>query len=158
MFHRFRYEAEFYPTLSRLPLDVRRKLDLIGIKLSLKDWLAYSLEERNVLCHLPVESADERRVFTDYLDFLSRKYQGKTAEITGAMDSALWSAAQVPEPVAQRSAACGNAVSLGEWSGWQPYQRYALYKTAVSTKQPEAFVGVLEELRASSPPQTKVGT
>jgi len=147
MFHRFRYEAEFYPTLSRLPLDVRRKLDLAGLKISLKDWLAYGFEERSVLCHLPVESAEERRVFTVYLDFLSRKYRGMPIEITEAMDSARWDAAQVPAPVAQKSAACSRIVSPAEWRGWKEHQRYALYKTATSKKQPEAFAGVLDELR-----------
>ena len=41
MFYRFGYETEFYPGLSRLPLHVRMKLDLTGIKISLKDWLAF---------------------------------------------------------------------------------------------------------------------
>ena len=63
MFHRYDYEAEFYPSLSRLPLDLRRKLDLSGIKLSLKDWLAISLEERTVLCHLPCDHDEERQAF-----------------------------------------------------------------------------------------------
>ncbi len=157
MFHRFRYEAKFYPGLKRLPLHVRMKLDLAGLKISLSDWLAYDLEERQVLCHLPATSAEERQVFAGYLDFLSRKYQDKPVEITGAMDSALWGPAQVPAPVAQQSAACSDAVNPGEWRAWQEHQRYALYKTAVSKNQPEAFADVLDELRESNLPQTEVG-
>ena len=149
MFHRFRYEAKFYPNLSRLPLHVRMKLDLMGLKISLNDWLAYSLEERQVLCHFSTENIEERQVFAAYLDFLSRKYQGKTVERTEALDSEAWGAAQVPEPVAQKSAAYSNAVNLGEWQAWEAHQRYALYKTAVSKNQPEAFAGVLDELRES---------
>lgn len=158
MFHRFRYEAKYYPNLNRLPLDVRMKLDLTGVKISLNDWLAYSFEERNALCHLPAERADERQVFADYLDFLSRKYGGKPVERTEPMDSARWGAAQVPEPVAQKSAACSNAVNLSEWQAWQAHQRYALYKTAVSKNQPEAFEGVLGELREPPSRLTQVGT
>jgi hypothetical protein len=157
MFHRFRYEAKFYPNLNRLPLHVRMKLDLTGLKISLNDWLAYGREERQVLCHLPAESTEERQVFAAYLDFLSRKYQGKPVEVTEAMDSALWSAAQVPAPVAQKSSACSDAVNLEEWRAWQEHQRYALYKTAVSKNQPEAFAGVLDELRESDLLQPKVG-
>lgn len=155
MFYRFRYEAEFYPTLSRVPLDVRRKLDLAGLKISLKDWLTYSFEERSVLCHLPADGADERRVFAVYLDFLSRKYQGKPVEITDAMDSALWSEAKIPEPVVQKSSSCLNAVTIKEWRGWQTHQRYALFKCAVSKNQPEAFTDVLDELRESKPARAK---
>jgi hypothetical protein len=157
MFHHFRYEAEFYPTLSRVPLHVRMKLDIIGLKISLKEWLAYSFEERSVLCHLPVKSAEERPVFAAYLDFLSQKYQGKPVEVTAAMDSALWSRAQVPEPVTQKSAFCSTTVTLEEWQRWHAHQRYALYKTAISKNQPEAFSGVLDELRETKVPQARTG-
>jgi hypothetical protein len=147
MFYRFAYEAEFYPGLSRLPLHVRMKLDLTGIKISLKDWLAFSFEERTVLCHLPIDIVEERTAFSSYVDFLSRKYRGQPAAVTEVMTSALWKQTVVPKRVAERSAAVGSAVTLAEWSRWQDPQRYALYKTAVSKSQPEAFEKVLNELR-----------
>ena len=65
MFHRFQYEKDFYPDLERLPLHVRMKLDLAGIKLSLKQWLAFHIEERTAICHLPVDHEDEKQVFKD---------------------------------------------------------------------------------------------
>lgn len=147
MFFRFSYEAEFYPALNRLPLHVRMKLDLTGIKISLKDWLAFSFEERSVLCHLPIETVEERRAFSSYLDFLSRKYCGEPVAAMEVMPSALWDRTQVPEPVARKSATTAHAVTLAEWSLWQAHQRYALYKTAISKSQPEAFEKVLAELR-----------
>jgi hypothetical protein len=147
MFYRFAYEAEFYPGLSRLPLHVRMKLDLTGVKISLKDWLAFSFEERTVLCHLPIETDDERRAFSSYLGFLSNKYRDEPVTTTDVMDSSLWNLSEVPEPVAQKSAAASHPVTLAEWSGWQAHQRYALYKTAISRSQPEAFEKVLNELR-----------
>jgi hypothetical protein len=147
MFFRFAYEAEFYPALNRLPLHVRMKLDLTGIKISLKDWLAFSFEERTVLCHLPIEAVDERQAFTSYLDFLSRKYCGEPVATTEVMTSALWDRTRVPELVTRKSTATSRAVTLGEWSLWQAHQRYALYKTAISKSQPEAFEKVLDELR-----------
>jgi hypothetical protein len=149
MFHRFRYEAEFYPSLSRIPLHVRMKLDLAAVKLSLKDWLACSLEERTALCHLPVDTSEERCVFAAYIDFLCRKYRGTSVERTERLDSALWQASQVPVEVARKSAACFNTITLPEWQRWEPHQRYALYKTAVSKSQPEAFADILNELRSA---------
>jgi hypothetical protein len=38
---------------------------------------------------------------------------------------------------------------LAEWRSWEPHQRYALYKTAISKSQPEAFADILAELRAA---------
>ncbi len=147
MFHRFRYEAEYYPNLSRLPIDVRMKLDVTGIKISLNDWLSFSFAERTVLCHLPCSSEEEKAVFTAYLDFLSQKYRGAPVQMAEVMDSALWERSLVPEPVREKSADLGGVVTTNEWLGWHPPQRYALYKTATSKSQPEAFADVLDELR-----------
>jgi len=147
MFHRYDYEAEFYPALSRLPLDLRRKLDVTGIKISLKHWLAYSMEERAVLCHLPCNSDDEKEVFLRYLDFLSKKYLGQPTEKTAAMSAALWGDSVVPDAVVEKSHALHQTVTLEEWRRWQSHQRYAVYKTAVSKSQPEAFELVLRQLR-----------
>jgi len=147
MFHRYDYEAEYYPNLSRLPLDLRRKLDLTGIKISLRDWLAFALEERTILCHFPCESEEERQVFKTYMDFLAGKYLGKPTEKTAAMNSSLWSGSAVPQVVALNSSTLGSLVSADEWRRWQSHHRYALYKTAVSKSQPEAFEQVLKQLR-----------
>jgi len=148
MFHRFRYESEFYPTLSRVPLHVRMKLDLTGIKISLNDWLAFSLEERTVLCHLPVDVAEEKQALVRYLDFLSRKYRGAPVATTEAINSSLWDDPnRIPGPVEQRSVEKNQSVTVEEWARWKSHQRYALYKTAISKSDPEQFFAVLAELR-----------
>jgi hypothetical protein len=152
MFHRFQYEAEFYPSLSRIPLDVRMKLDLAGVKISLKDWLEWSFEERTVLCHLPCADREELDALVAYLDFLSRKYAGASVVMTEPLDRALWEGTAVPFPVREKSAAGGSVVTPSDWLGWQSHQRYALYKTAISKSQPEAFANVLKELRAVHKP------
>jgi hypothetical protein len=147
MFHRFRYESEYYPTLSRLPLHVRMKLDVTGIKISLDDWLSFSFAERTVLCHLPCDSDEEKHAFRAYLNFLSQRYRAAPAGATEIMDSALWQQSRVPAAVREKSAESGAAVTTAEWLGWESHQRYALYKTAISKSQPEAFADVLDELR-----------
>ena len=147
MFHRFQYEKDFYPNLERLPLHVRMKLDLAGIKLSLKQWLAFRIEERNAVCHLPVDYEDEKQVFKDYLNFLSRQYCHAPAQELPPMEP-LWEISDhVPALVRERSGDNGKAVTLEEWNGWASHQRYALYKTAVSKSEPEKFFAVLDELR-----------
>lgn len=149
MFHHYRYEAKFYPALNRIPLDVRMKLDLTGLKISLQDWLACSIEERTALCHLPIADPEENQAFVAYIDFLCRKYRNQAVEFTATLDPLLWDSSQVPEAVAQKSASCFNGVTLAEWQRWEPHQRYALYKTAISKSQPEAFADILDELRGT---------
>ena len=150
MFHRFQHESEFYPTLCRVPLYVRMKLDLTGIKVSLKDWLAFSIEERQAICHLPIENEEEQQAFTVYLDFLCRKYRGTPLELVPRISASLWdNKNRVPGAVANKSRDNGAAVTPEEWSRWRFHQRYALYKTAISKSEPEQFFAVLKELRAS---------
>ena len=145
MFHRYQYEAQFYPTLSRVPLDVRRKLDVCGVKLSLKDWHRFSLEERVTLCHLPCETVEEIEAITRYIDFLAYRYCGRASEKVTPLDINLWNSA-LPQAVIERSAA-SKTVSEKEWRKLPSHHRYALFKTAVSEKQPEAFEQVLNQIR-----------
>lgn len=146
MFNRYRYEAEFYPTLSRLPLDFRRKLDVTGIKLSLQDWQLFSFEERTVLCHLPCETDEEAQALINYVDFLSRQHCGKPIEKIAPLDATLWQPAAVPQPIVERSLALNRVVTLDRWRQWPSHDRYALYKTAVSKNQLEAFEQVLRQV------------
>lgn len=147
MFYRFEFEAEFYPTLERVPFHVRMKLDLAGMRVSLSTWRAFSLEERRALCHLPADTDEEKEVFAAFLAALAAARAGVEAERCPALDPDAWVAASVPDPVAARSEGDGVAVTLAEWGRWAGHERYALYKTAVS-KDPELFRLALRELRA----------
>ena len=46
MFRRFDFEKDLYETLELVPLSVRRKLDLAGVKLDSNQWQALSRVER----------------------------------------------------------------------------------------------------------------
>jgi hypothetical protein len=147
MFYRFHHEAALCPELDRLPLHVRMKLDLTGVRLSLKQWLAFHIEERIAICHLPVNEEEEKQAFRGYVNFLCRQYCGAPAQEIPPIDP-LWEIAdQIPAPVLEKSGDNGKAVTLEEWIGWASHQRYALYKTAVSRSEPEKFFAVLDELR-----------
>ena len=150
MFYRFAYESEFYPTLSRLPMHVRMKLDQTGIKISLSDWRSFSFEERTVLCHLPAETDDERQAFVNYLGFLSQKYGGTPAVLTEALSPAIWdNPDRISQPVVERSGEKGQPVTPQEWARLKSHQRYALYKTAISKSDPDQFLAVLAEIRTN---------
>ena len=150
MFYRYQFESEIYPELSLIPLHVRMKLDLAGAKISLKDWLAFTLEERQVLCHLPVETEEEKKVFLSYLDFLSRQYFGKRVALVPPMADPPWKdLGRIPEMVEAKSRENGQAVTREEWRQWDSYQRYALFKLAISKNEPEQFFEALKEFRSS---------
>jgi len=148
MFYRYQFESEIYPTLSRIPLHVRMKLDLTGAKISLKSWLAFSLEERGVLCHLPVEMEEERKAFASYLGFLSRRYLGEeAARISPVTDPPWENPNRIPDSVRAMSEKAGEAVTSQEWRQWNSCQRYAVFKLSTSKNDPEQFFQALKEFR-----------
>jgi hypothetical protein len=148
MFHLFEHEAELLPELNRLPLYARMKLDIAGIKVSLNHWLGFALEERRVICHLPIESGDELMTFVQYINFLCKSHNGCAAQTLPPLSPTLWNTPHpIPNPVLDVSRESGRAIELDEWARWQSYERYALYKTAASKNEPEKFFAVLAELR-----------
>jgi len=148
MFYRYRFESEIYPSLSLIPLHVRMKLDITGLKISLKTWLTFSVEERWVLCHLPVETEEERKNFSSYLAFLTRRYVGEEPSRVPAVTNLPWEdSGQVPDSVRAKSDGIECPVTQEEWSRWNAYQRFALCKLSVSQNEPEKFHQALQEFR-----------
>jgi hypothetical protein len=67
MFRRFEFEKDVYETLELVPMSVRRKLDLLGLKLHLKQWQSLSRPERLIVCHFPITSQEEAEVLIAFL-------------------------------------------------------------------------------------------
>ncbi|NIO06854.1 MAG: nitrate reductase associated protein [Deltaproteobacteria bacterium] len=148
MFNRYQFEADVYKSLDQMPLEVRMKLDETGAKISLKDWLSFSQEERLGLCNLPVEAEEGGGDFVSYLLVLIRKYRGETLELARPPLELPWyNPAEVPDPVLQRSREFAQPISPDEWAQLDVFQRYALIKLSVSKNEPERFRAALEEFR-----------
>ena len=151
MFYQYKFESEIYPEMSRIPLHVRMKLDLTGVKMSLKIWLAFSLEARLALCDLPVETDNEKEAFASYADLLSLRYFGKKAELVPPVTEMSWEDPdRVPDSVAAKGREVGRPVTPAEWRAWNRYQRYALIKLSVSKNEPELFVQAIKEFGGAS--------
>lgn len=56
--HYFNFEDDFIKDLRCIPLCVRRKLDLIGIKLKLTHWQDFNLIEKNKIVDWPDSKND----------------------------------------------------------------------------------------------------
>ena len=60
MIRKFKFEDEIYESLNCLPMAARRKLDALGVKLSLAQWEQLGRGERLMICHAPSASEEER--------------------------------------------------------------------------------------------------
>jgi hypothetical protein len=129
MFRRFDFEKDLYETLEFVPLSVRRKLDLAGVKLHLNEWQALSRVQRLVICHFPVASPEERDVLAAFLREAVKTRAGtELATMKPAAHDAAPDAGHVPPDVAQLIA----ELMLPEkrWSLLDPDERFALAKLA----------------------------
>lgn len=129
MFRRFDFEKDLYETLEFMPLSVRRKLDLAGVKLHLKEWQALSRVERMVICHFPVASPEECGVLAAFLrDAVKTRAGTELATIKPAAHGDAPDAGQVPPDIARLIA----ELKLPEkrWSLLDPDERFALAKLA----------------------------
>jgi hypothetical protein len=125
MFRRFDFEKELYETLDLIPLSVRRKLDLAGVKLHLNQWQALSRVERLVVCHFPAGSPEERGVLGAFLRETVKRCAGTDV---ATMKSAAPDDGQVPPDVARLVAELG--LPEKHWSLLDPDERFALAKMA----------------------------
>src|SRR5690242_13380113 len=67
MFRKFKFEQEFYDNLRCMPFAVRHKLDLTGVKLSMKSWNRFSDEERAKFCDMDAEGQEEAAQYRELL-------------------------------------------------------------------------------------------
>ena len=147
MYRRFVFEGEIHQSLSCVPLAVRRKLDVAGLKISLAGWQALSRAERLGLCHLPIANDDEVAV---YREVMRGFCDGHGVALTTLDDpqahSRVWNSVQMPAAVAARVAATGGSLDQAAWHALDEDSRYGLLKMAEPKQSPAKFQAILAEL------------
>ena len=150
VFLHFDFERDMYATLSCVPLAVRRKLDLAGLKISLADWQGLPRADRLALCHLQVDTPEDLDVYREvFRDFAARA--GATLKRLPDLTPAEWAPGEVPARVAARAAELGRAVEIDAWRNLGEEARYCLWKYA-STKDDGAKVAALFAETLDRPP------
>jgi hypothetical protein len=146
MYLRFEFEGDLHRTLEFIPLAVRRKLDLAGIKLSLAAWTAMTRAERLAVCHLPVDGPGDLDVYREALAAFAERAGHPAAPLEGGpLDAAAWGAARIPESVAARA----PRLSAAQWRSLPEEARYVLFRLAEPRRGPEKLEAALRELRIS---------
>ena len=125
----FAFEADFKGNWRCIPLCVRRKLDLSGIKLKLRHWLALDQGERQVLVDWP-DGAHDLHGFADHL-------KQRTASLADGPVGELsiprlppWRQSQPPAGLAATVDAMGQAMNPEQWRQLSELERFALCKLA----------------------------
>ncbi len=146
MNRRFGFETELYTRLTCLPLAARHKLDMIGIKVSIKQWLALEMNERRTLCEMPAESEQERRTLSEFVCGLILQRCGeRPAALSLEQQASVIPPSQPPTSIAEQASALGYELDLTRWKKLDNDQRYALLKFGGDDRRQAKFAAALKE-------------
>lgn len=143
----FRFEMDFSATLRCIPMAVRRKLDLSGIKLSLRQWNRFSLADREKLLNLPCENAGDITAYRDgLLDLIRERTDEEAKRLPGVVVADWLEVEIVPQAILSFSAERGVAPpSLEQWQRLTELQRFALMKLTRDHHDNENFIPAMHE-------------
>lgn len=143
----FDFERDFAGSLRCIPMIARQKLDIVGIKLSLRQWSRFTREERGQLADLPCETVPEQAAYRALVVHLiaTRSDEPLRHLVTRGLEA--WSDADhMPDAVKTQAQADGIAPPTAtQWATLQPLQRFALVKLARSKHENENFVPAMLE-------------
>lgn len=124
----FRFEEEFTASLRCIPMAVRRKLDLAGVKLKLVHWAALDRSERQRL----LAWSDQPDAIQGLREWLLERTavlpEGPARSLSPAIAEPWQQEDRWPEVVLQALARLGLAVPLQGWQSLDELQRFALVK------------------------------
>ncbi|HEX2613834.1 MAG TPA: nitrate reductase associated protein [Fibrobacteria bacterium] len=140
----FDFESDFVATLRCVPMCVRYKLDLAGIKLKLNEWSKMDSAERAYLADMPCGTREEIRGFRDFTSLLVRINCGAMPSLMTPPEAS-WDSAEAPAQVTEKAAALGAAVPSATWASLDVLQRFALIKLSRPGHEGANFAPALRE-------------
>jgi len=147
MYKRFEFEGDIHASLDCVPLSVRRKLDLAGLKISLSGWQQLAREERLTLCHLPVDQREDLDIYREVMSaFCGRRGIALKPLPAAPGDASPWNCDDLPAAVRVRAASVGSSLDGEGWSRLDEESRYALVKLVDPSRNPDKFRAALVEL------------
>ncbi|MCS6960039.1 MAG: nitrate reductase associated protein [Pseudanabaenaceae cyanobacterium SKYGB_i_bin29] len=147
----FQFETDFVTTLHCIPMIVRYKLDLCGIKLKLQHWQKLNRAQKEWLVFTPCDNPEARHNYRTQL-------QTWVIELTGTPPAALpipdplpWEEDTIPEVVIAQLQKLGQPVfSAAQWQQLSSLQRFALIKLSQPNHENRNFLPALREFNLLS--------
>jgi hypothetical protein len=154
MMRQFQFEAEVYESLSCVPMQARRKLDAVGIKIHLAQWQQLTRGERLMICHAPADLEDEREALRFYIEEVTLARSGSQPKQLpeDVRRSARPPAAPPPQLVAN-AREHGVELTPSAWNSLDDDERYALVKLGGEAKVSHNLKAALDEFLALHAPQ-----
>ena len=147
----FRFEADFAGDLRCLPMAVRRKLDLAGVKLKLVHWHGLTHDERQRLLAWPDDGASLGALRHWLFERSHTLPQGPATSLPPATNTEWQQGQALPEGVAASCRQLGLALQPHSWGSLDELQRFALVKLSHPGHEHRNLPGALQEFGILSP-------
>ncbi|MEN9231656.1 MAG: nitrate reductase associated protein [Thermostichus sp. DG02_5_bins_236] len=148
----FQFEQDFAHSLRCIPMSVRLKLDVCGVKLKLHQWGKFSLQQRQQCVNWPFQSAQDIQEFGRYLRQLIRSIcEEEPQEIPPNPQPEWQNLDRIPASVQQKAEELGMPISLDFWKNLEDLQRFALIKLSRSNHENKNFLPALQEFGLKKP-------
>jgi hypothetical protein len=143
----FKFETDFAGALYCIPMAVRRKLDLCGVKVSLKQWNRFTLEQREHLVGRECNTREEADAYEREVTRLLETRTGDTPEFLDRRTGTEWKdVSVVPQRLIDYSRERDvPAPTLAQWAALTELQRFALYKLTRPGHTNENFIPAMRE-------------
>ncbi|AFZ00322.1 nitrate reductase associated protein [Calothrix sp. PCC 6303] len=147
----FQFEADFVDSLRCIPMYVRYKLDICGIKLKLVEWNQMNQSQRQNLIDLPTTTETEVDLYREYLQNLIFQKTGKFPSELPIDPRPAWiNSEEIPEYVGKKVTEIGLSLALTDWQNLTYIQRFALIKLSRSHHENENFPKAMAEFNLGS--------
>lgn len=143
----YRFEEDFVEHGIRcIPMIVRFKLDIAGIKLKLSEWSRFSEAEKQVLAATPCVTTTEIEAYGDFITALTFKYTGNLPVLLETENLPPWYAGQpLSKELKEKAAEFGQQISPENWLQLNNLQRFALLKLCRPGHENRNFPLAMEE-------------
>lgn len=151
--HLFAFENDFVVTLRCIPMAVRLKLDLAGVKVSLRQWSRFSADERRELLLQPCETPREVALYRERLIELIAARTGDGVTPLPLGSTVPWDQTlKLPESVRAFAESVGvEPVGDADWAALHPLQRFVLLKLSRDNHDNVNFIPALKEFGLYAP-------
>jgi hypothetical protein len=147
----FHFEADFAGDLRCLPMAVRRKLDLAGVKLKLVHWHGLTNEERQRLLAWSDEGASLGALRQWLLERSHALPQGPATPLPAAINRDWQQGEALPEALAASCEQLGVTLQPHAWGTLDELQRFALVKLSHPGHEHRNLPGALREFGLITP-------
>ncbi len=142
----FGFEADFVDSLRCIPMAVRMRLDVAGVKLKLNEWSKLGQAERLALAKNPCRAAPEIDAYKEGLSRLVEKTSGSRPSMLLDLPDPVWEDAErIPSQILDQARSLGLDLPASAWSSLSPLQRFALSKLSRPGHENRNFLPAMRE-------------